>query len=211
MKINAPTNINGRTISPNQESKAWIPPPSGMVKLNFDGASKGNPGLAGYGGVFRNHTGIPILIFMGSIGWDTNNSAELEGLWRGIILAHRQKLFPLIIEGDSQILIRIANKLQNGSPVHKVSHSWRMAHRLESLNNWLSQNQAITFKHTRREGNRLADLLANFGVEAKNIHFEGPLECLPSREQQIQLEQIISQDREQTESLHPDAGDCTGH
>jgi len=58
-----------------------------MIQLNFDRASKGNPGKAGYGGVFRDHDGTPVLLFFGSKGWDTNNSVELEGLWRGLILA----------------------------------------------------------------------------------------------------------------------------
>jgi len=30
----------------------WLRPPQHMIQLNFDGASKGNPGKAGYGGVF---------------------------------------------------------------------------------------------------------------------------------------------------------------
>jgi len=52
-----------------------------MIQLNFDGAYKGNPGKAGYEGIFRDHEGIPLLIFYGSIGRDINNSAEVEGLW----------------------------------------------------------------------------------------------------------------------------------
>lgn len=52
-----------------------------MIKLNFDGASKGNPGKAGYIRAFRDHIGKALLILLGSIGWDTNNSAKLEGVW----------------------------------------------------------------------------------------------------------------------------------
>jgi hypothetical protein len=33
----------------------WSPPPAGFIKLNFNGASKGNPGLERLGGVFRDH------------------------------------------------------------------------------------------------------------------------------------------------------------
>lgn len=104
-----------------------------MYQLNFDGASKGNPGKTGYGGVFRDHFGSPHLIYLGSKGWDTNNSAELEGLWQDLTLAQDNRFFPLIIEGDSQIIINMATKLMQGTPTRKISNSWRMAHRLELL------------------------------------------------------------------------------
>lgn len=57
--------------------RKWTPPPHNMIQLNFDGASKGNLGRAGYGGIFWDHKGKTLLIFMGSIGWDTNNLAKL--------------------------------------------------------------------------------------------------------------------------------------
>eukprot|EP00253_Pinus_taeda_P005945 PITA_05945 len=63
-----------------KEVKSWIAPPINSYKLNFDGASKGNPGPAGFGGIIRNHNGTPLQIYFGNIRWDTNNSAELEGL-----------------------------------------------------------------------------------------------------------------------------------
>lgn len=72
-----------------------------MHKLNFDGASKGNPGNSGFGGLFRNHKGDSLLSFLGSKGWDTNNSVELEGLWQGLLISQGKGFFPLIIEGDS--------------------------------------------------------------------------------------------------------------
>ena len=89
----------------------WTPPPSGMFKFNFYGAFRGNPGQAGFGGIFRNSEGETQVIYYGSIGWDTNNSAELEGLWKGLSLIHHYKFFPIIIEGDSQILINMVNQL----------------------------------------------------------------------------------------------------
>ena len=32
----------------------WKPPQLGFIKLNYDGASQGNPRQAGAGGIFRN-------------------------------------------------------------------------------------------------------------------------------------------------------------
>eukprot|EP00253_Pinus_taeda_P021887 PITA_21887 len=94
-----------------EKKKIWTPPPPNLFQLNFDGASKGNPGLSGYVGVFRDHSGNPHLIYLGSKGWDTNNSAELEGLWQGLVLAQVHNFFPLVVEGDSQIIINMGKHL----------------------------------------------------------------------------------------------------
>eukprot|EP00253_Pinus_taeda_P013241 PITA_13241 len=104
-----------------EKDKCWTPPPPNLFQLNFDGASKGNPGPSGFGGVFRDHTGTLHLLYLGSNGWDTNNSSELEGLWQGLLQAQKHNLFPLKIEGDSQIIINMSKKLSQGTLVHKVS------------------------------------------------------------------------------------------
>jgi hypothetical protein len=35
----------------------WTPPPLGFLKLNFDRAKKGNPGVVGMGGVIKDSGG----------------------------------------------------------------------------------------------------------------------------------------------------------
>ena len=127
----------GTTPSKGSTPGKWLPPPKHMFQLNFDGASKRNPGSAGFGGIFRDYKGAPLLTFLGSKGWDTNNSAELEGLWQGLIIAQNKGYFLLIIEGDSQILINMVNKIMQGTPSSKVSNSWRMVKRFELIENWL--------------------------------------------------------------------------
>lgn len=138
-----------------------------MFQLNFDGASKGNPGKAGFGGIFRDHKGVTLLTFLGWKGWDSNNSAELEGLWKGLLLAHSHDFFPLIIEGDSQILINMMNKMMQGTPSSKIGNSWRLAERLELVEDWLRAHRAVNFKHIHQEGNKVQNLLANIRVESK--------------------------------------------
>ena len=54
----------------------WSTPPPQVFKLNFDGTSRGNMGPTGFGGLFRDHDGKIVMVFLGSIGMDTNNSAE---------------------------------------------------------------------------------------------------------------------------------------
>ena len=48
-------------IGPSPEK--WEPPPAPLYKLNFNGASKGNPGLTGYRGVIRNQEAKPMGIY----------------------------------------------------------------------------------------------------------------------------------------------------
>jgi hypothetical protein len=71
---------------------SWSTPPKDFIKLNFDGASKGNPRAVGYKVVFHNHRGHIILINVGSLGHTTNNVAKLWGLIRGFQLAIEHSL-----------------------------------------------------------------------------------------------------------------------
>jgi hypothetical protein len=60
--------------------KTWSPPQISFLKLNFDGASKGNPRKAGVGGVLRDSGGNIIRLYATSIGSTTNNATEFEAL-----------------------------------------------------------------------------------------------------------------------------------
>ena len=73
--------------------KFWSTPPHLVFKLNFDGASRGHPGPVGFGGLCHDHAGRIMMVFLGSIGKDTNNSAELEGLIRGLEVLIRGGFF----------------------------------------------------------------------------------------------------------------------
>jgi len=208
LQISTPKPAQGTSISKRPKTLTqWIPPPKNTYLLNFDGASKGNPGITGYGGVIRNSQGIPLKVYFGSIGWNTNNAAELEGLWQGLQIAQHQSFFPLIAEGDSQIIINMATKIQQGSAAQKVSRSWRMATRLESLQTWLQNNQATSFKHTRREGNKAADFLANLGANQCKEHQEGTPQVIASASDRATFQEILNSDMQLEAKEYPDAGD----
>ena len=55
-----------------------------MFKLFFDDASKGNPRKAGGGGVIICPEGNIEVEYYWNIGFDSNNMAEVYGLWQGI-------------------------------------------------------------------------------------------------------------------------------
>jgi hypothetical protein len=62
----------------------WTPPPLGFLKLNFDRVEKGNPGVAGMGGVIRDSDGNVIQLYAGSMGNSTNNTTKFGALELGL-------------------------------------------------------------------------------------------------------------------------------
>lgn len=52
--------------------------------MNFDGASRGNPGIAGIRGVIRNHEGEILHIYCRALGEGTNNEMEFAALEQGL-------------------------------------------------------------------------------------------------------------------------------
>ena len=65
----------------------WVIPHLGWFKLNMDGSSLGNPGLAGSGGVIRNHVGDWVGGFSQAIGITISVQTELRALKDGLNLA----------------------------------------------------------------------------------------------------------------------------
>ncbi|XVF74827.1 hypothetical protein PTKIN_Ptkin13bG0142100 [Pterospermum kingtungense] len=55
----------------------WSKPEAGFVKFNVDGSSIGKPGLAGIGGILRDHEGMELIRFSKHIGIHDSNEAEL--------------------------------------------------------------------------------------------------------------------------------------
>jgi hypothetical protein len=87
----------------------WNPPPVGWFKLNTDGSSLGNPGLARGGGVIRNHLGDWVGGFSRAIGFTTSVQAELRALKDGLLLAINLEILNLEIEMDSLVAVDLIN------------------------------------------------------------------------------------------------------
>ena len=57
---------------------AWLKPKKGQLKLNVDGASKGNTSMAGGGFVLRNCNGLILKACSKIYGTATNCEAEIS-------------------------------------------------------------------------------------------------------------------------------------
>ena len=104
-----------------------------IYKLNFYGAAKGNPGPVGIGGAIRNSEGNILEVFWGSIGESTNNVAEIKALLVGLDMIQTNGWHPTILEGDSQLILQMVEKILNGKHVHKVVDNWWLIHNLDLL------------------------------------------------------------------------------
>jgi ribonuclease HI len=75
--------------------------------LFFNGASKGNPGQSGCGGVIIDPSGNTHSSYAWGIGHATNNHAEFLALWQGLNQALLLGIQKLRIFGDSKQVLKL--------------------------------------------------------------------------------------------------------
>ncbi|GLJ21646.1 hypothetical protein SUGI_0403140 [Cryptomeria japonica] len=142
----------------NRKEVRWEKPHNNWVKLNFDGAYRGNPGQAGFGAVIQNEDGNVVFGTYGNIGCAINNEVEIRALEAGLLLCKEKGLSNVQIEGDSHIII---NKVTIGRLLN-----WKLAKWLPHIRSLLQAIKPYEISHIHKEGNRVADLLANLGVNS---------------------------------------------
>lgn len=164
---NQPT--GGISSLPSSQISKWQCPPEGSLKLNFDGASRGNPGTAGIGGALRNQAGEIIHIFCRALGESTNNEAEFAALEQGLKTLRKLRQGNVIVEGDSLLAIMAAKRLQAGTSISKATRHWRLPKATESIAELIKEMGGLVFQVVRRKANGLADFLANHGADNPTI------------------------------------------
>jgi ribonuclease HI len=153
-------------------SHNWTPPLSRFLKLNFDGAVKGNPGVAGAGGVIKDNGGTIIRIYTRNMGNSTKNADEFGALERGLKILSRERMTNTIVEGDSTLVINTKKRLQNGTRVGKVQRHWRLEHSLYKIQEHLRTLNTMELCMVRRLANELTDRLANEGVSKEGLELD---------------------------------------
>ena len=145
---------------------------AGQAEAWIDGASRGNPGEAGFGLLFR--FGERAEEICGFLGRTTNNVAEYAGLIAALTLANREGVDRLTVYSDSQLLVRqIRGQYRVKAPHLKPIY-------LKALQ--LRQQIArFEIRHVPREENRDADRLANQAVDLRTappewLEIEAPTE-----------------------------------
>lgn len=139
----------------------WSPPWFPWVKLNTDGLSKGNPGPAACGGVFRNCHGRFLGGFCQRIGHCNSFFAELSAIIIGIEFAYQRGWHCLWLESDSSSVIS-ALQSSDFDPPWPLHTQWSIC---------LDRIRKMTFyaSHIYREGNLVADNFANMGLSSPSL------------------------------------------
>jgi ribonuclease HI len=146
----------------------WQPPLLTWLKCNIDGASCGNPGIAACGGIFRDHNANFVYGFAEPLGTCSAYVAEMCGFMRAIEIAFHKQWNHLWIESDSSTVVSAFI-----NPDHQVA--WSLRTRWHNAL-FMARNMHVIVTHIYREGNQVADLLANHGLNLPSIVF---LEDIP--------------------------------
>lgn len=134
-----------------ESQKEWL----SMV----DGASRrGNPGEAGCGAVILDENGAVVQELSRYLDRTTNNPAEYGGLLMELEALLQLGAKKVVVKSDSQLLVRQLN----GEYRVKDEKLNVLFERAKSL---LRQFESCRMVHVRREMNKLADRLANRGID----------------------------------------------
>ena len=130
------------------------------LRLHVDGASRGNPGEAGFGVHVTGPDGSEIAALFGYLGKATNNVAEYQALLHGLRFALARGAMSVEVFSDSELLVRQIEgryrvKHPGLQPLHREAQSL------------LARFTKARVAHVPRERNREADALANRAVDER--------------------------------------------
>lgn len=135
------------------------------ILIQFDGGSRGNPGIAGGGVViYKNKEEIisgciPLSQSM------TNNQAEYLALKEGLLLAFNEGYTEITVQGDSMLVVNQVNglwKVKNKEL--KIIHT--------EIVNLIKCFENVTLEHIYRKFNKRADELANQAMDLMTLNLK---------------------------------------
>ncbi|XP_039035196.1 uncharacterized protein LOC120171585 [Hibiscus syriacus] len=116
--------------------------------IEFDGASKGNPGPAGAAAVLKTDAGTVICKLREGLGVATNNAAEYRAVILGLKHAVRKGYTSIRVRGDSKLVCM------------QYSYSWYFLEQLQGL--WKVKHQHMSELH--EQAMKLKDKFLSFQI-----------------------------------------------
>jgi len=151
------------------------------ISIYCDGACSGNPGRAGSGLALYKNGEKPVLYYGNYLANGTNNIAELNALYKALLLADEMKTDEkVMILSDSKYSIDCISTWAYGWKKNnwtKKSGEIKNLELIKNAHNLYEQiKDKIIIKHVKGhagiEGNELADRMALHAVKAQNDEFE---------------------------------------
>ena len=134
----------------------WEPPPMNWLKINFDGAVFQDRNEAGLGVIIRNDHGLVMAALTQIILLPTSvEMVKVLAARRALIYAWELSFDHIILEGDSDIAICAMSS--------DVFSAASFSHILSDIKALASHFRQVVFRHTRRQGNKVAHNLARAG------------------------------------------------
>ena len=132
---------------------------SDVLEIFTDGASRGNPGPAAVGVVFRQKSGPDLAEFCQTIGKATNNVAEYKAVVAALEHARRWKVARVHLFMDSELIVRqLHGAYRVKSPDLRPLFQQAV---------FLSKDlKEFKVRHVKRSQNAHADALANKALDA---------------------------------------------
>ncbi|KAL4854790.1 hypothetical protein ACK3TF_004496 [Chlorella vulgaris] len=181
-----------------------LSPNDRLLRMEFDGGSKGNPGPSGFGAVLYDEaTGAEVWRLCHYMGdRHTNNQAEYAGLIAGLHAALALGCTRVTVLGDSTLIIQ------------QVLGEWQVKH--EGLRPYHAAATALRrrFAHfqarqVRREFNQVADALSNQAIDEFRSGANRQLWTLDTAEQHAAAAGLAAAEA-QTHSQQPPVAQAVG-
>ncbi len=131
-----------------------------VFEIYVDGASRGNPGVAGAGAVIKDQEGNVIKRLKKYLGTATNNEAEYQALIMALQEARSMNIRSISVFADSELVV----KQVKGE--YKVKSLTLKPFNTRALG-LLSGFEAFSITHVEREKNKAADSLANEAIDRR--------------------------------------------
>ncbi|CAL0315260.1 unnamed protein product [Lupinus luteus] len=138
------------------ESDGWSFPPNGWIKCNVDGSAPKDK-ASGCGGVFRDSNGSWLYGFAISLDRGTSSTIELSAISIALDIAWDRGFRRLILETDSLTVADVVNN-KDGACSQRP-HEKKLVEIIRDKKE--KRKWDVRIVHSKREGNKVADWLAN--------------------------------------------------